>query len=1224
MNRLLTSLALALALLHCTVPPKTVTPPDACLGLPDLTLSLLPTKVRVQQPSKVTVNGGDARYRVSVAPAGSGGELRGELFVAGPTPAQDTLTVVDGCGHMAQATLDVIAAFDVLPTRATVKPGTTFQISTAGMLGSPVFTGTALPSGGSVTGSGHYTAGASEGLDLITVQDSTSGDEALLQFKVAKGARFLSTPERWALPSGASVTLRTVDGSGVVTWAKVSGPGTLAGNVFSASASDVGTAVLEATDTFTQEKVRATATVLSEVRRTGRPHGRLTDFATLATGDFDGDGLVDLAVGVPESDLKRPQGGAVFIFKGQTAGFPSAPTWTLTGDTDTAQLGAVLAAGDLNGDGKADLAISSPGADVTISDSGAVLLYTFTDKGPVLLREPLTGLGRASFGTALVIADVDGDGDDDLVVGSPNSDLAPAPGINTRGVVDVFLLTKGQPIPDLGTVRLGGVDLNADGTTSARASLRFGKALVVADLNTDGRTDIAGLSTVNNVLVNGVAQARAQYAVQVHLGRAGSPAFAGSPDLYVVPSNSADTQEGTVYLALAPAVAGRKPMLTVLPDRADAPLPDGGTGVNANAGAAFFFDLSNQTAASTPPSKPVQVGLSSAFARIYGDAANIFAGRSWAFTDLNADGAMDFVVGAPGAQVGGLLMSGKLSVYPFAGLSAGAVVIKPLDTRGGANRSDVLGVALSTLPLGNQTALVSVAARATTAQGDFTGRLDIFSLAGTSLATWSREAVAFPAKLAAEQFGASVDVGVMAGKVQTLVGVPGYAGPGPNGDGNDLGAGQAVVASGTTSQLLHEGSASQFLTDAGQSVWGGRLVGTGVAFTDFDGDGRLDAVNTAPGFTTPGNGTTEYALNRPECLPAPRQTVGGVVVHFGRADGTFKDGLRLWGTSFVAGCADAGIAACVRVNSGRYGVAGGFDFNKDGKQDLLVTRSWGADVFLGRAPDDASLSKPSMGCDVAHAAVLPGNITSAPAALGDIDGDGCHDVALRYLDNGGTRIGVAVLYGFDPGGACGPAHLQPSMVRLAADPEVGLANWQLGISIARAGKVLGDSRDFLAVTANAYPFQGLPQATILLVPTAELNAKRVPGSSTVASALGDGITTTALVYETRALGLGASLAGNVDLSGDGIPDLVASAPQASVNGDATGAVFIFKGGAQLSGARPAWWTIAADGNERASFGVDLGLSRAVGATPPQLVIGAPLSYRSGTANGTVFVLPLAP
>jgi hypothetical protein len=216
--------------------------------------------------------------------------------------------------------------------------------------------------------------------------------------------------------------------------------------------------------------------VLTELWRPGLvAQGRRTDVATLVTGDFDGDGIEDVALGVPESDLARPQGGAVFIFKGSAAGLPDAPTWTITGQSDTAQFGAVMVAGDLDGDGKADLAISAPGDDLTVADSGAVYLYGLGPNGPRQLRPPLTGLGRGNFGAALAIADADGDGDGDLIVGSPGADIAPGGAFTARGVVDIFLLQKDVPFPTSGAFASAGTISTptpacAASRTSARAA----------------------------------------------------------------------------------------------------------------------------------------------------------------------------------------------------------------------------------------------------------------------------------------------------------------------------------------------------------------------------------------------------------------------------------------------------------------------------------------------------------------------------------------------------------------------------------------------------------------------------------------------------------------------------------------------------------------------------------------------------------------------------------
>jgi hypothetical protein len=90
----------------------------------------------------------------------------------------------------------------------------------------------------------------------------------------------------------------------------------------------------------------------------------------LAFGDFDGDGAGDLAVGAPgESAGGAANAGAVWVFYGSPAGLhaareqvfdqdnlPGGDGGTETGD----QFGFALAAGDVDGDGFDDLAIGSP------------------------------------------------------------------------------------------------------------------------------------------------------------------------------------------------------------------------------------------------------------------------------------------------------------------------------------------------------------------------------------------------------------------------------------------------------------------------------------------------------------------------------------------------------------------------------------------------------------------------------------------------------------------------------------------------------------------------------------------------------------------------------------------------------------------------------------------------------------------------------------------------
>ncbi len=92
--------------------------------------------------------------------------------------------------------------------------------------------------------------------------------------------------------------------------------------------------------------------------------------SALATGDFDGDGCADLAIGASEEDdgpLNGADGhGVVEILYGLT----KRKTITLPGSGGD-RFGAALAAGDLDGDGDDELAIGAPAAAASTSTARA-------------------------------------------------------------------------------------------------------------------------------------------------------------------------------------------------------------------------------------------------------------------------------------------------------------------------------------------------------------------------------------------------------------------------------------------------------------------------------------------------------------------------------------------------------------------------------------------------------------------------------------------------------------------------------------------------------------------------------------------------------------------------------------------------------------------------------------------------------------------------------------
>ena len=150
-------------------------------------------------------------------------------------------------------------------------------------------------------------------------------------------------------------------------------------------------------------------------------------------------GPLDLIVGAPFFDppavtASLTDAGRVYLFAGGSdltgtldLGDKSA-TFSVSGQFASAQIGRAMAAGDVNGDGFADLAVGEPQFDPQTLRGAVYLVYG----SPALdgnrsfgsLATDLTILGRDNndqMGTALAIGDVDGDGRADLVVGAPMS-----------------------------------------------------------------------------------------------------------------------------------------------------------------------------------------------------------------------------------------------------------------------------------------------------------------------------------------------------------------------------------------------------------------------------------------------------------------------------------------------------------------------------------------------------------------------------------------------------------------------------------------------------------------------------------------------------------------------------------------------------------------------------------------------------------------------------------
>jgi hypothetical protein len=152
------------------------------------------------------------------------------------------------------------------------------------------------------------------------------------------------------------------------------------------------------------------------------------------TLDVNEDGFADVIIGAPDvgtgSPGIPPGTGHAYLFLGSKAGLVTSPATTLVGvDGTNALFGSVAAsAGDVNGDGYADVIVSAPWAN---DYSGHAYVYLGSASG--LASSPAStllgpGTEGAEFGITLTSAgDLNGDGYADLIIGAPLLRTGPAP-----------------------------------------------------------------------------------------------------------------------------------------------------------------------------------------------------------------------------------------------------------------------------------------------------------------------------------------------------------------------------------------------------------------------------------------------------------------------------------------------------------------------------------------------------------------------------------------------------------------------------------------------------------------------------------------------------------------------------------------------------------------------------------------------------------------------------
>lgn len=234
-----------------------------------------------------------------------------------------------------------------------------------------------------------------------------------------------------------------------------------------------------------------------------------SDIPAVATGDFNGDGVIDLLVGARfgdgPDDARKDSGEAYVIFGSSTlAGAIDIAEHeqdvTILGARPGDSLGYSVAGGDLNGDGIDDIIVGAPNSDGPFkerTDPGEVYVIFGSldlsgtvdiDDGQADVRMTAAE-GFSHVGDSLCTGDVNGDGLVDLVVGATFAGREPgSPVGGPRTHLGEVYVVFGSPTL-AGSVSVG-KDEQDFTIVGKEAFGELGDSVACGDVNGDGIVDI--------------------------------------------------------------------------------------------------------------------------------------------------------------------------------------------------------------------------------------------------------------------------------------------------------------------------------------------------------------------------------------------------------------------------------------------------------------------------------------------------------------------------------------------------------------------------------------------------------------------------------------------------------------------------------------------------------------------------------------------------------------
>ncbi|MEI7680008.1 MAG: hypothetical protein WCK07_11470, partial [Betaproteobacteria bacterium] len=489
-------------------------------------------------------------------------------------------------------------------------------------------------------------------------------------------------------------------------------------------------------------------------------------YSIAAAGDVNGDGLADFIVGAPGADpAARPDAGRSYIVFGKNSGtavdLGAVATGSggfvingrLAGETSGS---SVSAAGDVNGDGLADLIVAGPNGGTTASGPAghAYIVYGKATTAAVDLATVATGSGGYVINGAAydVIAsvssagDINGDGFGDVVIGVTSSD--PALDGNAGRAYIVFGKSTGTAV-NLATIAAGtgsgfvvtgnaddlfsgrvaaAGDVNGDGTgdvlvgpwNDSSVYLVFGKRtptpfdLATLDTGGSGGFVINGSIDMSDGNVAGVGDVNGDGLADLmiglpHDGTTASGAEAGRS--YVIFGKSSTTAVNLTTIAAGSGgfvITGEQPgdlsgwSVAAAGDVNGDGLADmiiGAPGAVPDAGidAGISYVVFGRSATTAVNLADVALGKGG-FAINSGNAGELSGSSVTAAGDLNGDGLADLLIGAPAATSAGGVAAGR--VYAVFGATSGSFKMSAVDQMGGATNDVLSGTTVAETLIG--------------------------------------------------------------------------------------------------------------------------------------------------------------------------------------------------------------------------------------------------------------------------------------------------------------------------------------------------------------------------------------------------------------------------------------------------------------------------------------------------------------------------------------------